>query len=414
MIMRKISKYSVCFFVALFLLSCSNDELETNQETVKDVKSKLELAKFSNPNIAQNVEADFENANEIEKDNFKISEFSAKEKVVNYFESDLLQNQLKYQGVTIENDGKAHSYFLEVYTFKKSATYPESITKLKDFSGGLNVYSFEGENLGSIGVINGNAKNISGKKELDILTEAINLFYVPSDITSKIPLCDATYTQTVWLTQDVWRIISNGPKILEVIYVGEKVTKSTTILPYPCEGSGDVEAIKLQRMAHYSHYSENGQYLGESSTLDLPPSCESFNFTSKKGANWQEAVVKNIYFRIIVLDNKGARVNHVVDFPQGVLFGMAINFNKGNVDVTPGVAATVSAIVLNKVMNDMDAKYARTEVSDLILRTEFQSRLIKEYREYTNGGTVNFNTGSSLPATNYKTNPSRTGKCDEN
>ncbi|PBI87957.1 hypothetical protein BSF41_28280 [Flavobacterium sp. ACN2] len=109
--MRKISKYSVCFFVALFLLSCSNDELETNQETVKDVKSKLELAKFSNPNIAQNVEADFENANEIEKDNFKISEFSAKEKVVNYFESDLLQNQLKYQGVTIENDGKTHSYF---------------------------------------------------------------------------------------------------------------------------------------------------------------------------------------------------------------------------------------------------------------------------------------------------------------
>jgi hypothetical protein len=265
MIMRKISKYSVCFFVALFLLSCSNDELETNQETVKDVKSKLELAKFSNPNIAQNVEADFENANEIEKDNFKISEFSAKEKVVNYFESDLLQNQLKYQGVTIENDGKTHSYFLEVYTFKKSATYPESITKFKDFSGGLNVYSFEGENLGSVGVINGKAKNISGKEELDILTEAINLFYVPSDITSKIPLCDATYTQTVWLTQDVWRIISNGPKILEVIYVGEKVTKSTTILPYPCDGSGDVEAIKLQRMAHYSHYSENGQYIGESS-----------------------------------------------------------------------------------------------------------------------------------------------------
>ncbi|MFC4479373.1 hypothetical protein [Flavobacterium chungangensis] len=412
--MYKFIKYSVFTFTALFLLSCQNDELENKQENAKVAKTNLELAKFSNLNIAQNVEADFEKVNEIEKDNFKISEFSAKEKVVNTFESNVLQSQLKYQGVTIENEGKSQSYFLEVYTLAKSVAYPQTITKLKGFTGGLNVYSFNGENLGSVVVRNGEAKNISEKEDLDVLTKAINLFYVPSEITSKIPLCDATYTQTVWLTQDVWRIISNGPKILEVIYVGEKVTKSTNILPYPCDGSGDVEAIKLQRMAHYSHYSENGQYLGESSTLGLPPSCESFNFTSKKGANWQEAVVKNIYFRIIVLDNKGARVNHVVDFPQGVLFGMAINFNKGNVDVTPGVAATVSAIVLNKVMNDMDAKYARTEVSDLILRTEFQSRLIKEYREYTNGGTVNFNTGSSLPATNYKTNPSRTGKCDEN
>jgi len=410
--MRKISKYSVCFFVALFLLSCSNDELETNQERVKDVKTKLELAKFSNLNIAQNIEADFENVSETKKDNFKISEFSAKEKVVNTFESDVLQSHLKYQGVTIESEGKSQSYFLEVYTLAKSAVYPETITNLKDFTGGLNVYSFNGENLGSVVVRNGKAANVSGKNELDVLTKAINLFYASSDITSKIPLCTETYTQTVWLTQDVWRIISNGPKILEVIYVGEKVTKTTNTLPYPCESSGDVEAIKLQRIAQYSHYSENGQYLGESPTLDLPPSCESFNFTSKKGANWQEAVVKNIYFRIIVLDNKGARVNHVVDFPQGVLFGMAINFNKGNADVTPGAAATVSAMILNKVMGEMDAKYARTDVSDLILRTEFQSRLIREYREYTNGGTVNFNTSSSLPATNYKTNRSETGRCD--
>ncbi|MGE8342673.1 MAG: hypothetical protein ACN6OI_16715 [Flavobacterium sp.] len=273
--MRKISKYSVCFFVALFLLSCSNDELETNQETVKDVKSKLELAKFSNPNIAQNVEADFENANEIEKDNFKISEFSAKEKVVNYFESDLLQNQLKYQGVTIENDGKTHSYFLEVYTFKKSATYPESITKFKDFSGGLNVYSFEGENLGSVGVINGKAKNISGKEELDILTEAINLFYVSSDITEKIPLCDGTYTQVVEQIQDRWRIVSLGPKILSVEYMGVKVTRTTTILPYPCDGSGDRDAIILQRTAHY-YTSDGKSYAGVSGLLDTIITDSSF------------------------------------------------------------------------------------------------------------------------------------------
>lgn len=145
---------------------------------------------------------------------------------------------------------------------------------------------------------------------------------------------------------------------------------------------------------------------------DLPPSCESFNFTSKNGANWQEAVVKNIYFRIIILDNKGIYVNHVVSFPQGVLFGMPINLNKGNGDISGGVAATVSAMVLNKVMNTIDKKYAKTEASDLILTTEFKSLLTSEYRTYTNGGTVNFNSISSLPASNYKTNANQTGICD--
>lgn len=91
--MHKFIKYSVCFIIALFLLSCSNDVLEKNQENLKTVTTDLELAKFSNPNIAQNVEADFDNVNVIEKDDFKISEFSAKEKVVNTFESDVLQKR---------------------------------------------------------------------------------------------------------------------------------------------------------------------------------------------------------------------------------------------------------------------------------------------------------------------------------
>lgn len=143
-----------------------------------------------------------------------------------------------------------------------------------------------------------------------------------------------------------------------------------------------------------------------------PPSCESFNFTAKKGANWQESVVKNIYFRIVIIDEKGIYVNHVVSFPQGVLFGMPINLNKGNGDITGGVAATVSAMVMKKVMDTIDKKYARTEVSDLILTTEFKSLLINEYRTYTNGGTVNFNSTSALPATNYKTNGNQTGICE--
>lgn len=137
------------------------------------------------------------------------------------------------------------------------------------------MYSFEGENLGSIGVINGKAKNISGKEELDILTEAINLFYVPSDITSKIPLCDGTYTQVVEQTQDRWRIVSLGPKILSVEYMGVKVTRTTTILPYPCDGSGDRDAIILQRTAHY-YTSDGKSYSGTSNLLETIITDSSF------------------------------------------------------------------------------------------------------------------------------------------
>lgn len=228
-------KYSVCFFIALLFQSCNNDELEKNRENAKVAKTDLKLEKFSNPNIAKNVEADFENVNEIEKDNFEISEISAKEKVVNDFQSDLLQSQLKYQGVTIKYEGKSYSYFFEVYALKKSTFYPETITKLKDFSGTLNVYSFAGKNLGSVGVIKGTARNISDNEELDILTKAINLFSVSSNTTNRIPPCNTPYYQPMQFTI-YWHteVIVNN---VVISYVLSNVTTETIMVEtsYPCD-----------------------------------------------------------------------------------------------------------------------------------------------------------------------------------
>lgn len=144
-----------------------------------------------------------------------------------------------------------------------------------------------------------------------------------------------------------------------------------------------------------------------------PPSCESFNFTSKKGANWQEALVKNVQFKIVLLTPPNhIEITQIINYPQSISFGMPINFNKGNIDVTPGVAATVSAKILEKVMHDVVSKYGKTEASELTVRLYFQQQLIKEYREYSNGGVVNFNSNSSIKATQYKTNISSTGNCD--
>lgn len=44
--MKRSIKYSVCFFMALFLLSCNNDELEKNQENAKNAKTKPDRADF--------------------------------------------------------------------------------------------------------------------------------------------------------------------------------------------------------------------------------------------------------------------------------------------------------------------------------------------------------------------------------
>ena len=153
---------------------------------------------------------------------------------------------------------------------------------------------------------------------------------------------------------------------------------------------------------------------GETINLETaPPSCQSFNFTSKKGANWQEALVKNINFRIVLLSLPNRiQITQVISFPQAVSFGMPINYNKGNGSVTVGVVATVSARILQLAMDETVSKFGRTTASELTVRLYFQEKLMKEYRDYTNGGIVNFNATSSIPATQYKTNTLSSGNCD--
>ena len=65
-------------------------------------------------------------------------------------------------------------------------------------------------------------------------------------------MCDGTYTQVVEQTQDRFRIVTVGEKILSIEYIDTIRTRTSTILPYPCDGSGDKDAIILQRIAQYS------------------------------------------------------------------------------------------------------------------------------------------------------------------
>ncbi|TCN57392.1 hypothetical protein D0809_12510 [Flavobacterium circumlabens] len=142
---------------------------------------------------------------------------------------------------------------------------------------------------------------------------------------------------------------------------------------------------------------------GASNAESAPPSCESFNFKSKTGTIWQESAVKNIYLRIVLLNEKGIEIVHVISYPQPILFGTPTNVKVGNTNITAGLAANASAKVLHDTMDEVNAKYARTSVSDVIVDQYFRTQLTKNYPLSIPGGRVQFNSTTTLPATDYKT-----------
>lgn len=133
------------------------------------------------------------------------------------------------------------------------------------------------------------------------------------------------------------------------------------------------------------------------------PDPKSFNFQRKRGSYWQEAAVIGIHFNIVVfeLDPRGkVRTSELsIHFNQAVLFGLPANFKVGGMDVSPEVAAEVSARVLDKAMSDTAKHFYRTAGSRTDVEIYFKETLKKEYSLYTQGGRVNFN------ATNYSVRP---------
>jgi hypothetical protein len=119
--MKRILK-CLFFLVALFLLSCSNEEQDRNteKESLNQVKNNLDLSEFSNINISYNVEVNWENIKRTTKEGFKIIEISAHEKTTSTLKSDFLQEHLKYQIIQIENAGELNSCLVEIYSNKES------------------------------------------------------------------------------------------------------------------------------------------------------------------------------------------------------------------------------------------------------------------------------------------------------
>lgn len=258
--MNQLIKYLFCFLLSVVLLSCNNDEsAQTSHSTNLDqIKNDLNLSKFSNVNISENIEVNWEKTTKSQNEKFKIQEIQVNEKTVSSLHSDFLQKQIKYEIIQIEVDGQSNSYFLEVYSNDNGILYPETITKLNNFTGTLNVFLLNGKNLGSVSIFSGIAKNISKNESLEILTLAIDSFSNNNTITNKIPLCDKTYTQVVYQYTDRYDVWTVGNTIVAIQYKGTLQTITTALLSYPCDGSGDRDAVISQRIAQYSHIGGGG------------------------------------------------------------------------------------------------------------------------------------------------------------
>lgn len=337
-------------FFLFLLLSCANDNSNETEkkDNLNELKGELRLDKFTNVNIAENVEINWNDVLQTENKNATILEFDVKEKFPSKLQSNFLQTEVNYQLISIESEGKLKYYFIEVFSYNDSDVYSESIIKLNKFRGVFNVFSLNGQNLGSIAIDHGNAKNISESNALDFLTETINSFHVPSDITKKIPLCDKTYTQVVEQSEDRFRVVSVGTKILSVEYMKTVVTRTTTILPYPCDGSGDRDAIILQRIAHY--YTGDGKsYSGVSNLLETIITDSSFSnnpclvavFTKLGGSSTFQTYLKQFDGNFSVANLKltasntiSSGVNAETSPPSNYL--IEISFNSNNLS-RPGL-----------------------------------------------------------------------------
>nr|WP_294923641.1 hypothetical protein [uncultured Flavobacterium sp.] len=143
----------------------------------------------------------------------------------------------------------------------------------------------------------------------------------------------------------------------------------------------------------------------------IPPSCESFNFVKTTGL-WQVALVKNVGFKVFLVNDKGVEILHWIDFPKPISFGTPTNIQIGNTDITPGLAANASARALQKSMQDVVDRYGHTRTSDLTVSLYFQERLKHNYPLYIPGARVNFNATENIVATEYKTNTLTAGNCN--
>jgi hypothetical protein len=145
---------------------------------------------------------------------------------------------------------------------------------------------------------------------------------------------------------------------------------------------------------------------------ELPPSCESFEFTKVGGTDWQTAAVSGIY-EMFWHVNWDCLASHTSIFREPLYFQLPIN---GDYPLDSGSTKTISAILLHRAFESFDVWYNLNICDDSSSATAVDQRLFEYIKEEFEdaGGNVTRTppygyVGTPVP---YEANLSGYGNCN--
>lgn len=242
--MKNLNKIFIFFALLIAFSSCVNDIIYENEKNSESfLVNRLDFKKFREINISQNLELDLSTTLINKKENYELIEIKINEIIKVNNESSIFKSKKNYEIVSLKKINNEDKYYLiEIFTSLKSTDYNQSITKLQNFTGTLNVYDLISGNLiNQIVIYNGLATNPSENLELIELQKFINLF--SNNLHSKLPACNPYITITIANYTDhfnVWSTSAGG--YLTTTFSYSEYTGTHTIymaVPYDCAADGD-------------------------------------------------------------------------------------------------------------------------------------------------------------------------------
>jgi hypothetical protein len=388
--MTKFLKNTSVLLLVFMIFSCSNDEeigTTKSDPVISQLQNSLHLDKFTDQNISENIEVNWNDVKKTTANGIEIYEVGVVEKTPTTLESKIFQDKLKYEIIAVKNGNDISSYFIQAYSSLNHDLFPSTIKSLNNFTGTFKVFDLSGKPVDQLVVYNGKSVNPSKNPDLNLLTTAINSFYISKNLTSKVPECNAYiayYTEMWEATYRVWRMADSG-KFITMTFVGEKYlgTKVTYMAtPYACDAGGD-SFYMLERHSKYittlvpykidpcttgdivTSLSQSAGYLTALNNVKSANSTVEHSITLGRDANGNitEAPMNNggpvkVEINTNWPDAFGAIHNHPNNTPisAGDIY-TAITINSNNIDFTTTFVST-DGEVYAAVVTDLEAAKA--------------------------------------------------------
>ncbi|MFE3868413.1 hypothetical protein ACFX5E_10055 [Flavobacterium sp. LS2P90] len=337
------------FFLTLF--SCTKDDLENNStiSITNQLKNDLKLDQFANKNLSDNLIINWESLTKTEKDDFEVYEIEVNEKNPAIIKSNLFQNELKYELIAIKKEGEMHSYLIEAYSSLNHTLYSNSIQNLKNFTGTLNVYELNGNLIGQLVVYNGNSKNPFGKSSLTALNEAINLYCVQKNTTSRVPVCtlsEHVYTVYSIYTHHYISVTVGTYTQYNYAYTTVETFTINELMSVPCGGSEDSYDI-VKRISSYREVIDvqiTNELTGKAKCLNDLLDKNGDSFVKNLLANFEGESEFNI--QIVSKDNvfsteTGLEINGKTLPPKNNVIVIEISTSRTNLNSSLDAARTI-------------------------------------------------------------------------